>query len=147
MYAEPENSEILFKDLQVIDRSAGDIGTARTSYDLSTSLQQLLTAANAPDRSATITVWISERRINFGVQSTDASTRKDLYLTVRYQLDRPDIDGSPRKPLVGTFTSVTTYNISNSPYAEVTALQDARKRAAEDVAGRIARDIAFKTKQ
>lgn len=147
MYAQPESSQILFSELQVIDRSPGQHGTQRTGYHLSTALQERLTAANAPNRSASIIVWLTEQTVNLGVQSTDAASRKDLYLTVRYEFTPAEVANMPSQTLRGTFTSVATYNLSGSPYAEIAALQDARNRAAEDMADRIAREISFKSKK
>ena len=147
MYAQPEASQLLFNDLKVVDGASGVSDSQRTSYDLSIALQERLTASNAPNRSATITVWLSEERVNLGVQSTDASTRKDLYLTVRYEFVRSEINGTSPPPIKGTMTSVVTYNVSASPYAEVAALQDARRRAADDAADRIANSIALKIKK
>jgi LPS-assembly lipoprotein len=142
MYAEPETSSILFKSINYSE-STGD---GRTGYWLEDALRDRLTAENAPDRHADLSVTTAERRVNLGVLSTDRATRADLYLTVAYRFTAYDKNGAALKPINGTFTSVATYNISASPYAEITALADARRRAAEDVAERIARDIVFKTK-
>lgn len=142
MYAEPETSGVLFKSINYRETTSD----GRTGYWLEDALRGRLTADNAPDRSADLSVSTSERRVNLGVLSTDRATRADLYLTVAYRFIPYDREGAALPPINGTFTSVATYNISRSPYAEITALADARRRAAEDVADRIARDIAFQTK-
>jgi LPS-assembly lipoprotein len=143
MYAEPETSGVLFKSINYSEAT----NDGRTGYWLENALRDRLTAENAPDRSADMSVTTAERRVNLGVLSTDRATRADLYLTVAYRFTAYDPDGAALKPINGTFTAVATYNISASPYAEITALADARRRAAEDAADRIARDIAFKTKK
>ena len=143
MYAEPESSGVLFKSINYSEATSD----SRTGYWLEDALKQRLTADNAPDRHADLRVTTAERRVNLGVLSTDRATRADLYLTVAYRFTPYGADGAALKPIDGTFTSVATYNIAESPYAEITALADARRRAAEDVADRIARDIAFKTKK
>jgi LPS-assembly lipoprotein len=143
MYAEPESSGVLFKSINYSEATSD----SRTGYWLEDALKQRLTADNAPDRHADLRVTTAERRVNLGVLSTDRATRADLYLTVAYRFTPYGADGGALKPIAGTFTSVATYNIAESPYAEITALADARRRAAEDVADRIARDIAFKTKK
>ncbi|MET0545335.1 MAG: LPS assembly lipoprotein LptE [Caulobacterales bacterium] len=143
MYAQPETSGILFQDLTVTETNQSE----RTGYWLEEALRDRLTATDAPPQTANITISSSERRVNTGVLATDRATRADLYLTVGYRLQRNDSAGESMKPIAGKFTSVVTYNIPASPYAEVTALQDARKRASEDAADRIARDIAFKSRQ
>ena len=141
MYAEPETSNVLFKTINYSE-SASD---GRTGYWLEESLRDRLTAENAPDRRADLSVTTAERRVNLGVLSTDRATRADLYLTVAYRFTAYDQSGAALPLIQGTFTSVATYNIAASPYAEITALADARRRAADDAADRIARDIAFKT--
>lgn len=146
MYAQPETNEALFQDIQINDLSPAQSGISRTGYLVSEQLQRQLTAANAPDRTASMNIWVFERYVNIGVRETDASTRRDLYLTVRYQFMRSELDGESKKPIVGTHTAVATYNVTRSPYAEITAQQDARERAAEEISERIARDIAFKIK-
>ncbi len=143
MYAEPETSGVLFKSINYSEATSD----SRTGYWLEDALKQRLTAENAPDRQADLKVTTAERRVNLGVLSTDRATRADLYLTVAYRFTSYSADGAALKPISGTFTSVATYNIAESPYAEITALADARRRAAEDVADRIARDIAFKSKK
>jgi hypothetical protein len=142
MYAEPETSGVLFKSINYRETTSD----GRTGYWLEDALRGRLTADNAPDRSADLSVSTSERRVNLGVLSTDRATRADLYLTVPHRFITYDREGAALPPINGTFTSVATYNISRSPYAEITALADARRRAAEDVAEPISRDIAFKTK-
>ena len=142
MYAEPETSGVMFKTINYRETTSD----GRTGYWLEDALRGRLTADNAPDRSADLSITTSERRVNLGVLSTDRATRADLYLTVAYRFVPYDQEGGALQQISGTFTSVATYNISRSPYAEITALADARRRAAEDVAERIARDIAFKTK-
>lgn len=139
----PDASGIVFQNLNVTE--ARDAG--RTGYWLEDALRRRLTAENAPSENANMIISSSERRVNTGVLATDRATRADLYLTVAYKLERYDAAGEPVKPISGKFTSVVTYNIPASPYAEVTALADARERAAEDMSERIARDIAFKARK
>jgi LPS-assembly lipoprotein len=135
----PSTSAVLFQSLQIVSSD-----TSRTSYLLEDALRRRLEAEEAPGGTAELSVSTQESTNTLGVLLTDRATRADLYLTVRYTLTPRDANGNATKPLSGTLTSVATYNIPSSPYAEITALADARKRAAEDVADRIARDVAFR---
>lgn len=141
MYANPETSNIIFKKIDITSRSSN---SERGAYYLDNALRQRLEATQGATKSAELIVASGERTVDLGISQSDASSRQDLYLIVGYTLKIYDDTGNPLPPISGKFTSVATFSIPNSPYAQNTLLDDARQRAAEDAADRIARDIAFK---
>jgi LPS-assembly lipoprotein len=73
-------------------------------------------------------------------QQSDASiTRYNDTLTVKYVLT----DANGKELTRGVQTSLSAYNVVASPYATLTAQQDADKRAADDIATRIRIDLGI----
>jgi LPS-assembly lipoprotein len=82
---------------------------------------------------------ISLTATNQGValQNDATITRYNDTLTVNYTLR----DTKGAEVTHGTQTSLSSYNVVSSPYATLSAQQDADKRAAQDIAERIRIDL------
>ncbi|MBI1252077.1 MAG: hypothetical protein GC189_11445 [Alphaproteobacteria bacterium] len=113
----------------------------RAGHTLRTELDRLLrigAQANAPTR--TLDILLQEDIANLGIRTDESATRADLRLTARYTLS--SIDNRP--PLVGTTTSVVSYEIPTAAFGEIAAQDDARERAAETLAQRIRADLVLR---
>jgi LPS-assembly lipoprotein len=110
-----------------------DSSVAHTGYELRNSVIDILDANQGP---AAYNLQMTLRIATQGValQNDATITRYNDTLTVDYVLT----DASSGKPVkTGTETGLSAYNVAPSPYATLAAQQDANKRVAQDIAGRI----------
>jgi len=121
------------------------IESETSGYELRNSLIDLLESRPSP-QSATyrLDVTLTERRqgiveqneVVAGVNETDI-TRYNYSLVADYKL----LDAKGDVVTKGTTSTLSAYNVVNSPYATLIGQQDAYKRAADDIAERIRLDL------
>lgn len=139
MYAPQSGGAGLFASVEV---SAGE---SRAQYLVMRALEQRLAPAGSrAQEHARVDLTMRERSDQLGLLPDGSATRSDLVLEGTYTLI---INDEADKPVRGVITATATYAIPNSAYGEVAALEDARARAANELADLIARDIAFKLRQ
>lgn len=111
----------------------------RLGYELRNTLIDLFDASGrASQNTYRLHVTIATKSQGVAVQNDAAITRYNDTLTIGYELT--DLKGT----LVtkGTESGLSAYNVVASPYATLTAQQDADTRAAQDIAYRIRTDLA-----
>ena len=109
-----------------------------TGYELRNSLIDVL-GSNGVERGKAYRLTITLADINQGValQNDATITRYNDTLTANYVLS----DAKGDELWHGSLTSLSSYNVANSPYATLAARQDSDKRAAQDLAQRIGLDL------
>jgi LPS-assembly lipoprotein len=107
-------------------------------YELRNSLINLL-GSNGRESGKVYRLRIVLTEANQGValQNDATITRYNDTLTASYSLR----DAKGTEVAHGTQTSLSSYNVVSSPYATLSAQQDADKRAAKDIAERIRIDL------
>lgn len=139
MYAPQAGGAGLFAALDV---AAGD---TRAHYLVMRGLEQRLAPAGARStQRGRLELRLRERSDQLGLLPDGSATRSDLVLEGAYQLI---VDGDAERPVRGVLTVTATYAIPTSAFGEVAALEDARARAADQLADLIARDIAYRLRQ
>lgn len=93
--------------------------------------------AGAPRR---LEIALNEQTAPLGFRPNESATRADLQLTAVYVLREAD----GRETLRGGAQTVVSYDIPLSAFGEIAAQNDARERAAENLAERIRADLALK---
>jgi len=109
-----------------------------SGYELRNSLIDLLRADGAEGSKAYhLSVSLSDSSQGVALQNDAAITRYNDTLTANYVLTGAD----GKEVTSGSLTSLSSYNVATSPYATLAARQDSDKRAAQDLAQRIALDL------
>jgi LPS-assembly lipoprotein len=110
----------------------------RDGYELRNTLINLL-GSNGEEggKAYHLKIVLTEANQGVALQNDATITRYNETLTVNYSLR--DAKGS--EIAHGTQTSLSSYNVVSSPYATLSAQQDADKRAAQDIAERIRIDL------
>jgi LPS-assembly lipoprotein len=110
----------------------------RDGYELRNTLINLL-GSNGREGGKTYRLKIVLTETNQGVvlQNDATITRYNDTLTANYSLR----DAKGAEVAHGAQTSLSSYNVVTSPYATLSAQQDADKRAAQDIAERIRIDL------
>ena len=110
----------------------------RDGYELRNQLIDLLGSDGREGGKAyRLKLTLKEESNGVTLQNDATITRYNNRLEARYTLS--DMRGNVLTS--GTQTEVSAYNVVQSPYATLTAQQDASKRAAQDVAERIHLDL------
>ena len=109
-----------------------------TGYELRNSLIDVL-GSNGVERGKAYRLTITLTDLNQGValQNDATITRYNDTLTANYVLT----DARGQELWHGALTALSSYNVSNAPYATLAARQDSDKRAAQDLAQRIGLDL------
>jgi LPS-assembly lipoprotein len=109
-----------------------------TGYELRNSLIDLLRSDGRLDGKVYhLSVSLSDSSQGVALQNDAAITRYNDTLTASYVLTGAD----GKEVTSGALTSLSSYNVATSPYATLAARQDSDKRAAQDLAQRIALDL------
>jgi LPS-assembly lipoprotein len=109
-----------------------------SGYELRNSLIDLLRSDGAEGGKAYhLSVSLSDSSQGVALQNDAAITRYNDTLTANYVLTGAD----GKEITSGSLTSLSSYNVATSPYATLAARQDSDKRAAQDLAQRIALDL------
>lgn len=110
----------------------------RDGYELRNTLIDLLhTDGMAQGKPYRLKVTLSEAQQGIALQNDATITRYNNTLDARYTLT----DARGDVLTTGSQTELAAYNVVQSPYATLTAEQDASKRAAQDMAERIHLDL------
>jgi LPS-assembly lipoprotein len=86
---------------------------------------------------------MSESVAGLGYRLDESASRSDLTLSASYVL----YDAAGKEVLRGSASSVASYDIAASAYAEITSQDDARKRASEVLAERLRTELALRLAQ
>jgi len=110
----------------------------RDGYELrNTLIDALQSDGDKAGKVYNLKVTLNESSQGIALQNDATITRYNSRLEARYTLS--DMKGNVLTS--GTQTELSAYNVVQSPYATLTAQQDASKRAAQDVAERIHLDL------
>jgi LPS-assembly lipoprotein len=110
----------------------------RDGYELRNSLIDLLQSDGVvAGKTYRLKITLNETQQGIALQNDATITRYNNTLDARYTLS----DAQGNVLTTGTQKELSAYNVVNSPYATLTAEQDASKRAAQDVAERIHLDL------
>lgn len=111
----------------------------KLGYELRNELIDLFDASGDATRDAyRLRVTLNTRSEGVAIQNNAAITRYNDTLSVAYELT----DKKGALITKGVETGLSAYNVVASPYATLTAQQDADKNAAVDIAYRIRTDLA-----
>lgn len=94
----------------------------------------------APTPAFTLVVELSESTASLAVEKDSSATRANLTITASFRL-KQNADG--KQLTAGSVRSVNSYDILLSDFATLAAENDARKRAAKDVADGIVDRLAI----
>jgi LPS-assembly lipoprotein len=128
---------------------AGAIGPVQVSqidgkagHVLKNELDRILSvessAGGAPPMQLEITLQETISRL--GIRLDQSATRAELRLVANYVLTPPN----GGQQLRGSVASVVNYDIPTAAFGEITAQDDARERAAEDLAERFRAELALR---
>jgi len=110
----------------------------RDGYELrNTLIDALQSDGDKAGKTYSLRVSLNESSQGIALQNDATITRYNNRLEARYVLS--DMEG--HELTSGIQTELSAYNVVQSPYATLTAQQDASKRAAQDVAERIHLDL------
>jgi len=110
----------------------------RTGYELRNQLIDLLRAADRPAIAAyRLKVSLTETREGVALQNDATITRYDIAFKANYTLT----DAKTNVITKGLETTLESFDVANSPYASLTAQNDAERRAAADIAQHIRIDL------
>ena len=133
-----QGAQRIFASIYVSPIEAEHVG-----YQLRNSLIDLLEASASPANTQyQLNVVLREYRQGVAVQQNASITRYNYTLEARYEL----IDERSGKAITGgTESTLSAYNVlptsATSAYSTQMAMQNAQKRAAEDIATRIRLDL------
>lgn len=113
----------------------------RTGYFVRNRLTSTLNVKDSEPKLYRLTVDLSERRYDIGLQVDDTAVRSEISTWVNYSLT--DIE-TRRVITSGQFINTTTFDVSNtSPYVGVVAQKEGQERAADGIAERIHSDLSL----
>ena len=111
----------------------------RDGYELRNTLIDLLGSnGQQAGKRYRLTVSLTQSSRGVALRNDAAITRYNDTLDASYVLT--DLAGATITS--GSQTSLSAYNVANSPYATLTAQRDSSKRAAQDIAQRIQIELA-----
>lgn len=112
----------------------------RSGYELRNTMIDLLGSdGRSGGKAYHLKMTLGEVAQDVAQQNDATITRYNDTLTVKYVLT----DANGKELTRGVQTSLSAYNVVASPYATLTAQQDADKRAADDIATRIRIDLGI----
>jgi LPS-assembly lipoprotein len=109
----------------------------RTGYELRNSLIDQFDAGRNTHKTYRLKITLDEQRKGIALQTDATITRYNYVVAADYVLS----DSNGHVVTTGHESTLSSYNVVASPYATLTARQDAQKRAAEDLAQRIRLDL------
>lgn len=115
----------------------------KSGHVFRTELSKLLGAERGSPTSRRLEVALTERIGTLGLRIDESSTRADLTLIADYVL----FDAQGAELFRGAVTQVASYDIPTSAFGEVSAQNDARERAAAQLAERMRSELAIKLNQ
>lgn len=133
-----------FTPLYATGAGAGNISVeeidGRAGYTLRKELMQRL-AIGLPgiDEPASLSVTLDNELERLALQADEAAARTDFVARADYVLF---LDG---EPITGTVQATTSYQVPDSPFADIPAQTDAQNRAMSLLAARLVDDLRLKT--
>lgn len=122
-----------------------DMIDGKAGHVLKTELDRILDVENGgPGTPAELQVTLQEGITPLGIRVDESATRAELRLVANYVLTPP---GPGARVLRGSVTTTVNYDISTSAFAEISAQDDARERAAETMAERFRVELALRMAQ
>ncbi|HTO42114.1 MAG TPA: LPS assembly lipoprotein LptE [Rhizomicrobium sp.] len=109
----------------------------RTGYELRDSLINLLNSGAGTSKQYRLKITLKEDRKGIALQNDATITRYNYLTDADYEL----IDNTGKVVTRGHQSTLAAYNVVASPYATLSAQQDAQNRAAQDLAQRIQLDL------
>lgn len=109
----------------------------RTGYELRNSLMDLFDSGGGGSKRYRLKIRLADERKGIALQNDATITRYNYLLDADYEL----YDSTGKLVTKGHQSTLTAYNVVASPYATLSAQQDAQKRAAQDLAQRIQLDL------
>jgi LPS-assembly lipoprotein len=107
-------------------------------FELRNSLIDLLRSdGEQAGKAYRLTITLTDTNQGVALQNDATITRYNDTVTANYVLT----DARGEELRRGALTSLSSYNVANSPYATLSARQDSDKRAAQDLAQRIGLDL------
>ncbi len=116
----------------------------REGYELRNTLIDLLGSNGVmTGKRYRLAIHLKQTSRGVALQNDAAITRYNDTLDVEYTLT----DMAGNKVTTGSQTSLSAYNVANSPYATLAAQRDSSRRAAMSIAERIRMDLAAHFRQ
>ena len=110
----------------------------RDGYEMRNSLINLLGSDGvAGGKAYRLRITLDESQQGVALQNDATITRYNDTLTANYVLT----DAAGKEITHGAQSSLSSYNVANSPYSTLSAQQDADTRAVQDIADRIRIDL------
>jgi LPS-assembly lipoprotein len=122
----------------VIDQIDGKAG-----HVLKAELEKMLRAERSEGPAQRLRVTVGEGVVGLGFRIDESASRSDLVLNANYTLFAAD----GRQAASGSVSTTASYDIPASAYGEISAQDDARERAAENLAERLRADLALRLSQ
>ncbi len=135
MYAPGGGGAIGPVQIAMIEGKAGHV--------LKTELDRMLTAENSAATPASLEITLTEQISRLGLRRDESATRGELRLVATYVLT----PGDGRTAMRGTLSTIVNYEIPSAAFGEITAQDDARERAAENMAQRFRAELALRMAQ
>jgi LPS-assembly lipoprotein len=135
MYAPGGGGAIGPVQIAMIEGKAGHV--------LKTELDRMLTAESGAGSPATLEITLNEQISRLGLRRDESATRGEVRLVATYVLTPSD----GRAAMRGTLSTVVNYDIPTAAFGEITAQDDARERAAENMAQRFRAELALRMAQ
>ena len=112
----------------------------KSGFELKSELDKLFDVERGTGAARRLSIKLAESVYGLGFRVDEAATRSDVSLSASYTL----FDVSGKEVLAGTASSAASYDIPSSAYAEISAQNDARTRAAQQLAETIRAQLALK---
>lgn len=113
----------------------------KAGHVLKTELDRILRVENGGSAAPMqLEVTLQETISRLGIRLDQSATRGELRLVANYVLTPPN----GGQQLRGSVASVVNYDIPTAAFGEITAQDDARERAAEDLAERFRAELALR---
>ena len=118
--------------------------SGKAGHVLKTELDRLLAVESAAaGEPMVLDVSVQEYVSGLGLRRDASASRAELRLVANYVLTRPGNAGIVR----GSISAVANYDIPSAAFGEITAQDDARERAAENLARRMRAELALRLAQ
>ena len=114
----------------------------KAGHVLKTELERILAVENNGAPPMQLDITLSEQVIPLGIRRDESATRAELRLIANYVLT--PVTGQVMR---GSVFTVVNYDIPPAAFAEITAQDDARERAAETMAQRFRAELALRMAQ
>lgn len=112
----------------------------KSGFALQAELDRLFSAERGKGAARRLAITMNETISGLGFRVDESASRSDLTLTASYVFYDPDGTEAFR----GQARSVASYDVPNGAFGEISAQDDARERAAEQLAERIRTDISLR---